>query len=50
MRIMEWKTDEGWSYEWCNYYTTVGYQIIADKKAGVIEIRNQSTSMVLILW
>ena len=46
---MEWKTDEGWSYERCNYYTTVGYQIVTDKKAGVIEIRNRSTSMVLIL-
>ena len=49
VRIIEWKTDEGWLYEWCNYYTTVGYQIITDKEAGVIKIRNQNTSMVLIL-
>ena len=33
---MEWKIDEGWSYEWCNYCITVGYQIDTDKKAGVI--------------
>ena len=49
IRIMEWKTDEGWSYKWCHYYKTVGYQIFTDKKAGIIEIRNQNTSMVLIL-
>ena len=36
-------------YEWCNYCTAVGYQIITDKEAGVIKIRNQNTSMVLIL-
>ena len=37
IRIMEWKTDEGWSYEWCNCYTTVGL------KAEVIAIRSHST-------
>ena len=30
IKIMEWKTDEGWSYKWCNFYTTLGYQIITD--------------------
>ena len=49
VRIMEWKTDEGWLYEWCNYYTTVGYKIFTDEKVGVIEIRNRNTSMVLSL-
>ena len=30
-----------------NYYTIVGYQTVTDKKAGVIEIRNLTRSMVL---
>ena len=32
----------GHGYEWCNYYTTVRHQIVADKKTGVTEIGNQS--------
>ena len=32
----------GHSYEWCNYYTTAGHQIVTDKKTGVTEIGNQS--------
>ena len=28
----------------------VGYQIATNEKDGVIEIRNQYTSMLLILW
>ena len=47
--ILEWKTDEGWSYEWCNYYNTVGYQILTNVKVRVIEIRNKNTSIVFIL-
>ena len=35
----------GWSYKWCNYYTTVGYQTATDEKAGVIETANQNTSI-----
>ena len=35
---MEWKADKEWSYEWYNYYTIVGYQIITDEKAGLMEI------------
>ena len=38
---IKWKTDEGWSNEWCSYYKTVGYKIFTYKKARVIEIRNQ---------
>ena len=49
IRNKEWKTDEEWSYEWCKYYTIVANQIFTDEKVGVIEIRNQNTSMILIL-
>ena len=49
IRNKEWKTDEGWSYEWCKYYTIVANQIVTNEKAGVIEIRNLNTSMILIL-
>ena len=34
------KKDEWWSHECCNYYR---------QKTGAIEIKSQSTSMVLIL-
>ena len=43
IRIMECKTDEGWPYEWCNYYTTIGYLVVTDKKDRVIENRYQNT-------
>ena len=49
IRIEGWKTDEGWSYERCNDYTTTEYQIVIDEKADVIENINQDTSRVLIL-
>ena len=49
IRIVGWKTDEGWSYERYNDYTSTGYRIFIDEKAKVIEIRNQNTSRVLIL-
>ena len=48
IRIMEWKTDKGWSYKWWNCYMTVGYKIVTEKKTGIIKIRN-STTMVLVL-
>lgn len=35
-----------WMIQW---YTTAGYQIVIDKKARVIEIRNENTSVLLIL-
>ena len=50
IRIIGWKTDERFSCEWRNDYTTAGYQIVIDENAGEIEIRNQSNSMALILW
>ena len=29
---MGWKTGEGWSYEWCNDYTTTGRQIVIEEE------------------
>ena len=49
IRILESKTDEGWSYERCSDYKTTGYQFFIDEKVEVIEIRNQNTSRALIL-
>lgn len=49
IRIAEWKTDEGWSYEKGNDYKTIGYQVFIDNKVDVIEIKNQNASRVLIL-
>ena len=43
---MDWKVGEGWSCELSNDYTSAGYQVVVDEKAGVIEIRNQSTLKV----
>ena len=37
IRIIGRKTDEGWSYEWCNYYTIAGYQIVTDAKTTETE-------------
>ena len=34
IKIMEWKSGEEWSYEWCSYYTTVEYQIVTDEEPG----------------
>ena len=43
---MDWKAGEGWSCELSNDYKSAGYQVVVDEKAGVIEIRNQSTLKV----
>ena len=32
IKIMKWKSDEEWSYELCNYYTIVEYQIVTDEE------------------
>ena len=39
IRTIRWKTDERWSYEWWNDYTTIGYQMVMDKKTWVVEIK-----------
>ena len=38
---MRWETDKRWSYESCNDYETIAYQILIDKKAGVIEMKTK---------
>ena len=38
---MRWEVDERWLYEWWNDYTTIEYQIVIDKKAGVIESKSK---------
>ena len=41
IKIMRWEVDERWLYEWWNDYTTIEYQIVIDKKAGVIESKSK---------
>ena len=39
IKVMRWETDKRWLYEWYNDYKTIAYQIVIDKKAGVIELK-----------
>ena len=41
IKIMRWKADKRWSYEWCNDYTTTEYQVVIDDKSGIIEFKTE---------